>query len=335
MASVFQDLQESDVDKIRQLGAKVTIKANEHIFKEGDAADFLYLVDAGRVSLYIEKFNTKIQIDTAMPGDWFGEMAVYSGSRRTASAIVLEDTSLLRVAKEAFHTMLATEPVVDGKIQDIVNRRNEKLVLDEKMVNVDGVPGRDMHVGIKGDPSLRESAMERERYESVVDRFMPELVKCFEDLLLNRTVHRILIGFNNGEIRLSTLLDPYTEEFHPALRLLDASYVERHFPKVDYWRKAELVRRVYREISEDELFAELPDHLNQGFGKYFHNWEPVPPEEVSKTITQLPLLRNIPNFYVRNVTIGILKDAIHMQFNCDGTHIVSSRGYDRFLQENI
>lgn len=335
MASVLQDLQESDVDKIRQLGARATIKANEHIFKEGDEADFLYLVDAGRVSLYIEKFNTKIQIDTALPGDWFGEMAVYSGGRRTASAIVVEDTGLLMVSKEAFHKMLADEPAIERKIQDIVNSRNEKLVLEEKMVNVDGLPGRDMHVGIKGDPSLRESAMERERYESVVDRSMPELVKCFEDLLLNRTVHRILIGFNNGEIRLSTLLDPFTEEFHPALRLLDASYVERHFPKVDYWRKAELVRRVYREISEDALFAELPNHLNQGFGKYFHNWEPVPQEDVSKTIRQLPLLRNIPNFYVRNVTIGILKDAIHMQFNCDGTHIVSSRGYDRFLQENI
>ena len=59
------------------------------------------------------------------------------------------------------------------------------------------------------------------------------------------------------------------------------------------------------------------------------------PEEISKTIRQLPLLRKIPDFYIRSLTMSILKNAIHMQFNCDGTHIVSTRGYERFLEENL
>lgn len=335
MPDIFQDLLDSEVAKIQALGSHVALKAKEQIFQEGDEADFLYLIERGSVSLYIEKFNTRIEIQMAMPGNWFGEMAVYSGGHRTASAIAVEDSHFLVVSKEAFHTMLAQEPEIERKLRDIVNLRNLKLVLEEKMVNVDSMRDRDMHIGIKGDPSLRESAMERPRYVSVVDRFMPELVKCFEDLLLNRTVHRIVIGFNNGEIRISTLLDPFAEEFHPALRLLDDSYVERHFPKVDYPRKAEIIRRMYQVIGENAFFAELPSHLHHGFQGYFANWEPVPPEEISRTISQLPLLRDIPDFYVRNVTLGILKDAIHMQFNCDGTHIVSARGYERFLKENI
>lgn len=335
MSDIFEHLLSSEVEKIRQLGTQLAFKANEQIFQEGDEADFLYLVDTGGVSLYIEKFNTRIEIQLATAGNWFGEMAVYSGGRRTASAVAVEDANFLMVSKAAFHRMLAEEPEIERKLRDIVNLRNLKLVLDEKMVNVDGIRDRDMHIGIKGDPSLRESAMERPRYVSVVDRFMPELVKCFNDLLLNRSVHRILIGFNNGEIRLSTLLDPFTEEFHPALRLLDASYVERHFPQVDYHRKAEIIRRMYQVIGENDFFAELPHHLHHGFQGYFSNWEPVPPEEISRTISQLPLLRDIPDFYVRNVTLSILKDAIHMQFNCDGTHIVSARGYARFLEENI
>ncbi len=28
-------------------------------------------------------------------------------------------------------------------------------------------------------------------------------------------------------------------------------------------------------------------------------------------------------------------DAIRMQFNCDGTHIVSSEDYQRFVEENL
>jgi CRP-like cAMP-binding protein len=335
MTSVFLDLHDDELHKIRRLGSRVRFNESEQIFQEGDEADCMYFVDSGGVSLYIEKFNTKVPIRQAHQGDWFGELAVYNGSRRTAAAVASEPAGLLRVSREAFHQLLADEPAINDKIRRIVNSRNEKLVLEEKMVNMDSFLGRDMHIGIKGDPSLRESAMMRPRFESVVDRFMPELVPCFEDLLLNRNVHRINIGFNNGEIRLSTLLDPFCEEYHPALRLLDASYVERHFPKVDYQRKAEFIRAVYGLIRGSACFGELPNHLHHGFNEYFSHWQPMAPEEISKIIAQLPVLREIPNFYVRSLTISILKNAIHMQFNCDGTHIVSSRGFERFLEENL
>jgi CRP-like cAMP-binding protein len=335
MASVFLDLLDTEVQKIRRLATQVTFGAGEQIFQEGDEADFMYFVDSGQVSLYIDKFNTKVEIRQANDGDWFGELAVYSGSRRTASAMATGAARLLRVSRQDFHSMLGEEPVIEAKIREIVNSRNERLVLEEKMVNMDSFHGRDMHIGIKGDPSLRESAMLRPRFESVVDRFMPELVKCFEDLLLNRNIHRIMVGFNNGEIRLSTLLDPFCDEFHPALRLLDASYVERHFPRIEYQRKAKFIRSVYGLIRQSDLFGELPNHLHHGFGEYYSRWEPLAPEEISKTIRQLPLLRKIPDFYIRSLTLSILKNAIQMQFNCDGTHIVSTRGYERFLDENL
>lgn len=335
MPSVFADLIASEVDKIRQLGARTLFKANERIFLEGDEADFLYFVDSGLTTLYVEKFNTKIEIRQVSRGEWFGELAVYDGGRRTASAMAVEDTCLLKVSRDSFQRMLAQEPAIELKIRTLAHRRNENLVLSEKMVDASGNCWTDMHVSIKGDPSLRESAMGRPRYESNVDRFLPALTKCFEDLLLNRTVHRILIGFNNGEIRVSTLLDPFAEEFHPALRLLDSSYVDRHFPKIDYQRKSGVIRALYGAVKREEFFAELPIHLNNGFDGYFKNWQPVSPEEIAKTIAQIPRLRSIQNFYVRNLTIGITKDIIHMQFNCDGTHIVSSSGYERFLEENI
>jgi len=335
MPSVFEALHDSEVDKIRQLGSHITYKATEQIFREGDEADFMYFLNSGLATLYIDKFSTKVEIRLVRPGDWFGELAVYSNCHRTTSAMTVEDTNFIKVSKESFHQLLAQEPEIDTKIRDIVNRRNEDLVMSEKMVDASSNSFVGIHIGIPGDPSLRESAMDRTRYESVVDRNMSQLIKCFEDLLLNRTVHRILIGFNNGEIRLSTLLDPFAEEFHPALRLLDASYVDRHFPKIDYQRKSDIIRSIYGIIERDDFFTELPTHLNHGFAGYFKNWMPVTPEEISKTIAQIPLLRNIQNFYVRNLTIGMNKDAVHMQFNCDGTHILSNSGYEQFLNENI
>jgi CRP-like cAMP-binding protein len=335
MASIFQDLSEADLDKVHRLVSDVDVAPEEIIFHEGDSADCLYYIDSGTVSLYIERFNSTQEIQEAKAGDWFGEVAVVNQGYRTASAKAKEATRLRKVSSVDFHAFLEQEPEIDAAVHAVVNARNERLVLEEKMLNVAGYCDRDMHISIKGDASLRESAMVRARYESVVDQHLEALTTCFEDLLVNRTAHRIMIGFNNGEIRISTVLDPFSEEFHPALRLLDTSYVERHFPQIDYKRKSEMIRRMYQTIGEDAFFKELPEHLNHGFSNYFNHWQPLPVHEIPKIVSQLPLLRKISNFYARSATINIVKDAIQMQFNCDGSHIVSARAYERFVKENL
>lgn len=335
MTSVFYALAEEDFSKIKALGKPVTFNAGQRVFSEGDEVDNLYFVRSGLVSLFIEKFNTKDEVRRAIPGDWFGEMAMFDGNRRSANAVAMEDTVFLCIHRTDFTGLMDAEPQIREKILKVVNSRNEELVLKEKLIDADGLRGHDMHIGIKGDPSLRESAMIRDRYESLVDKCLPELVTRLEDMLLNRSAFRVMIGFNNGEIRVSTVLDPFSEEFHPVTRLLDDSYIERHFPRMDYDDKAAIIRQVYQVIKGGSFFARLSSHLAHGYNRYFSNWKSSSKADISQILSQLVLLREIPSFYVRNVTVGIIKDAIHMQFNCDGTHIVSASGYKRFLTENL
>lgn len=332
---MFCELDTREWQAIRQLGEMRRYSAGEPIFAEGDEADFIYFVDSGRVGVFIEKFSTREDIQSLGAGEWLGEMALYHNNRRTASAKALEDTRMLRVRKEAFLALMADDAGLARKINDTLNRRSEELVLREKLIDPSGLCGNDRHIGIKGDPSLRESAMTRERYESVVDRQMAQLVPVFKSLLLERCAYSIFIGFNNGEIRISTVFDPFGQEYHPAERLVDTGYLERHFPRIDYTEKARMIRTLYQTVAMSPAFTQLPNHLHKGFGRYFADWRPVPAESVATTLDSLPQLRAIPNFYVRNATIDIVKDAIHLQFNCDGSHILSAEGYRRFLAENI
>ena len=46
-------------------------------------------------------------------------------------------------------------------------------------------------------------------------------------------------------------------------------------------------------------------------------------------------MRDLPDFYLRNITICIVQDLIRMQFNCDGTQIISAENYQKFLEENM
>ncbi len=96
-----------------------------------------------------------------------------------------------------------------------------------------------------------------------------------------------------------------------------------------------MLKRLYGAVACDPVFANLPDHFKKIFSRYFINWSPVTPVEITNTLSRLTSLRSIPNYYLRNFTISMARDAIRMQFNCDGTHIVSSEDYRRFIEENI
>jgi CRP-like cAMP-binding protein len=333
--SVFRELTSSDMDKIRARALRRNYKKGELIFAEGDTADYVYFIESGRVSIFIRKFTVQEEIATLGPGEYFGEMAVFYKDKRTASVVALTDTALLSVDRNVFMNLVRTDGAIAHKINAILARRNEELILKENLVDITGIRGKNFHVSIKGDPSLRETTFTRERYESVVDKVLPLLGPNLEDLLLNRCVYQIFVAFNSGEVRTSSIFEPFGEEIHQANKLVDRAYIQRHFPVVGYEEKVMMLKRLYRAIAGDPLFDSLPEHFKKIFSSYYENWKPVTPEEITNTISQLTALRSIPNYYLRNFTMSVTRDAIRMQFNCDGTHIVSAEDYQRFLEENV
>ncbi len=333
--SVFRELTTADFDKIKARAVEQKYKKDELIFSEGDTADYVYFIESGRVSIFIQKFTAQEEIATLGPGEYFGEMAVFYKDRRTASVVALTDTTLLSIDKGVFMELVKADRAMAYKINDILAKRNEELILKENLVDITGIKGKHFHLSIKGDPSLRETTFTRERYESVVDKVLPLLAPSLEDLLLNRCVYQIFVAFNSGEVRTSSIFEPFNEEIHQANKLVDKAYIDRHFPEVAYEEKVLMLRRLYRAITDDPIFGGLPEHFKKMFSSYYENWKPVMPGEIINTISRLITLRSIPNYYLRNFTISVTRDAIRMQFNCDGTHIVSAEDYQRFIEENL
>ncbi len=331
--SILRELTSADLERIRSLAIRQDYSKGELIFSEGDEPDYIYFIESGRVSVLIKKFTADEEIAVLGPGDCFGEMAVIYNDKRTASVVALEGVVLLRVARDAFIELIRSDRGIADKINSILARRNEELILRESLVDMTGVKGNNLHISIKGDPSLRETTYTRERYESIVDSILPQLEPRLKDLLLNRCIFRVYVGFNNGEVRTSSLFDPFNEEIHQANKLVDGAYLERHFARISYEEKASMLRRLYKAVADDPVFTALPDHFRRIFIRYYENWRPITPEEIVCTISRLTTLRGIPNYYLRNFTISMARDVIRMQFNCDGTHIVSAKDYLHFIDE--
>lgn len=216
----------------------------------------------------------------------------------------------------------------------VTDRDMEELVLRESIVSATGLNADSLQVGIKGDPSLRETAFLRTKYRNVMDEIYPRLEFQLSELLLNRGIYRLYIGFNSGEIRTNSIFDPLREETHIAERLLESGYIDRHFPQLDYEEKIAGMRELYSTLRDSRLFASLPQMWKSISLKRSRDWQPMGDDEITLILSSLKGLRDMPQYYLRTVSICIVQGIVRMQFNCDGTQLVSARNYRRFLQEN-
>ncbi len=211
----------------------------------------------------------------------------------------------------------------------------EELVLRESIVSATGLNEGSLQIGIKGDPSLRETTLDRKRYESPVDKVIVPLMENLEELMLNRSCYRIFIGFNSGEVRTNSIFDPLREEIHASEKLADKSYLDRHFPKITYAEKIQAMRDIYSSIKSSELFNTVPGYWKSIFNKRHQTWEPMTRDEIHTIMSSIKIMRDLPDFYLRNITICIVQDLVRMQFNCDGTQIISAENYQKFIEDNM
>jgi len=211
----------------------------------------------------------------------------------------------------------------------------EELILQESIVSAAGLNSEQVLIGIKGDPSLRESAPLRKRYDSKVDSLFDQLEPNLEDLMLNRGIYRFFLGFNSGEIRTNSVFDPLRQEIHDAEKIADKDYINRHFPHIEYSDKISLMRELYATLRASEHYKKIPGYWQNILNRRSQSWKPLEQENIPKILTTVRKLRDIEEYYLRNITVCIVQGIVRMQFNCDGTQIIDAHNFKHFLEENI
>ncbi|TNF91683.1 MAG: hypothetical protein EP297_15320 [Gammaproteobacteria bacterium] len=216
-----------------------------------------------------------------------------------------------------------------------VDTELEELVLKESLVSAMGLRADNLQVGIKGDPSLRDTIFERKKYTGPVDEIYDRLEPNLEDMMLHRSIYRLYIGFNSGEIRTCSVFDPLREEVHNAEKLCDPAYVDRHFPHIEYEEKVQGIRDIYKRLRESELFNYVPHYWKNIMVKRANAWNPIKEKDIPVIMQTLQKLRALEEFYLRNITICIVQHVVRLQFNCDGTQLIDAENYRQFLEENL
>jgi CRP-like cAMP-binding protein len=85
-------------------------KAGTHLFYQGDRSRELYILQSGRVKIYIKVGDKKLDLAMLTKNAVLGEMALIDGKPRSASAIACEDTQAIIVDTDFFNKRISGVP---------------------------------------------------------------------------------------------------------------------------------------------------------------------------------------------------------------------------------
>ena len=106
-SAIFQDLDDDELEHIAEICKTQEFKFGQHIFKEGDKGNRLYIISKGEVRISRDVPGSGEEaLAVLKQGACFGEMAVLDRSERSTDAIANTDCTLLTITRSDFDLLL-------------------------------------------------------------------------------------------------------------------------------------------------------------------------------------------------------------------------------------
>jgi len=116
---------------------------NSVIIAEGDQSDSLYIVNKGKVKIYISDADGReMQLKILEPGDYFGELALIDHKPRSASAITTCDSQLSVITSKDFLKCLAENHEMALIMLQVLTRRLRDATELQRQLGLMDVYGR-------------------------------------------------------------------------------------------------------------------------------------------------------------------------------------------------
>jgi CRP-like cAMP-binding protein len=125
---IFGDLSINELAAVASVTKEAAFDEGQRVFIEGERGDTLYLVLDGDVAV-IKNCNTEkeIELDSIGAGEYFGEMALFTDDRRSATIRVKTTARFLNLHRRELHAIVSEYPQIALHVCRVLSMRIRRL----------------------------------------------------------------------------------------------------------------------------------------------------------------------------------------------------------------
>jgi len=120
----FTQMNDEELEVVRSLAVEKSYPRNAVVLTEGEQGDSLYMIESGRVKVFIgDEDGREIILKILGPGQFFGEMAMVDQQPRSASVTTLEPATFMILSHGAFEAAVLKKPRIANLVLRVLAQR--------------------------------------------------------------------------------------------------------------------------------------------------------------------------------------------------------------------
>ena len=140
---IFESLDPDDLRSLVSRLEEISYAQDDVIFKQGEEGSSLFIIEDGAVDISYGVGKTKVCLATLYPGQFFGELSLFDGAPRSATATAIKPARMVRLDRDDFADFLNKNPAASMRIiaelsdrlrqtNELMSRQVSRNVLEEQ-----------------------------------------------------------------------------------------------------------------------------------------------------------------------------------------------------------
>lgn len=208
---IFNSLSRDEMQEIAGITSQKTYEKGEMIYMAGDKGEKLQVIHTGKVKIFRLSDSGKEQVMRVLgPGDFMGELSLFSANPRLDNGEALEKTIVCIIAGEKIKAIMQKHPVIAFKVMEELSKRLERAENLIENINLYGVEKRlaDNLLAMandKGEVILKMSKGDFASYMGMSQETLSRKLSSFQDMGLIKLIghRRIIILNKKGLIKIN------------------------------------------------------------------------------------------------------------------------------------
>jgi len=124
---IFSPLSTEELGRLATATVVHVFAPGETLIRAGDEGSSMFVVHNGRVAVQVSERGGPRTVAVLTEGNFFGEMALFTGEPRTASVVALDETEVLEIGHAAMKHLFETNPDLAESISWTIAERQADL----------------------------------------------------------------------------------------------------------------------------------------------------------------------------------------------------------------